>query len=63
MTNIEPTNIENPETNIKPVLDAQGRSYATGKRKTSIAKIWLSKGTGKIVVNGKDFKDYFKRII
>ena len=35
--------------------------YATGKRKTSIAKIWLSKGTGKIVVNGKDFKDYFKR--
>ena len=35
--------------------------YATGKRKTSIAKIWLSKGTGKILVNGKDFKDYFKR--
>ena len=34
---------------------------ATGKRKTSIAKIWLSKGTGKILVNGKDFKDYFKR--
>ena len=35
--------------------------YATGKRKTSIAKVWLSKGTGKISVNGKDFKDYFKR--
>ncbi len=35
--------------------------YATGKRKTSIAKIWLSKGSGKILVNGKDFKDYFKR--
>ena len=35
--------------------------YATGKRKTSIAKIWLSKGTGKILVNGKDFKSYFKR--
>ena len=35
--------------------------YATGKRKTSIAKVWLSKGSGKIVVNGKDFKDYFKR--
>ena len=35
--------------------------YATGRRKTSIAKIWLSKGTGKILVNGKDFKDYFKR--
>jgi len=35
--------------------------YATGKRKTSIAKIWLRKGTGKILINGKDFKDYFKR--
>ena len=35
--------------------------YATGKRKASIAKVWLSKGSGKIMVNGKDFKDYFKR--
>ena len=35
--------------------------YATGKRNTSIAKVWLSKGSGKIMVNGKDFKDYFKR--
>ncbi len=35
--------------------------YATGKRKTSIAKVWLSKGSGKILVNGKDFKEYFKR--
>ena len=35
--------------------------YATGRRKTSIAKVWLSKGSGKISVNGKDFKDYFKR--
>ena len=35
--------------------------YATGKRKTSIAKVWLSKGSGKIMVNGKDFKDYFIR--
>ena len=35
--------------------------YATGKRKTSIAKVWLKKGEGKILVNGKDFKEYFKR--
>ena len=35
--------------------------YATGKRKTSIAKIWMTKGSGKILVNGKDFKEYFKR--
>ena len=35
--------------------------YATGKRKTSIAKVWLMKGTGKILINGKDFNEYFKR--
>ena len=36
--------------------------YATGKRKTSIARIWLKKGTGKIIVNGKDYEKYFKRV-
>ncbi len=35
--------------------------YATGRRKTSIAKIWLKKGSGKISVNGKDYDKYFKR--
>tara|TARA_S200000501_G_scaffold251060_1_gene235299 strand:+ start:584 stop:1024 length:441 start_codon:yes stop_codon:yes gene_type:complete len=35
--------------------------YATGKRKTSIARIWLKKGTGKIIVNGRDYENYFKR--
>ena len=35
--------------------------YATGKRKTSIAKVWLKKGTGNIYVNGKKYEDYFKR--
>ena len=39
----------------------ENMKYATGKRKTSIAKVWLSKGSGKISVNGKDFKEYFKR--
>ena len=39
----------------------ENSKYATGRRKTSIAKVWLSKGSGKIMVNGKDFKDYFKR--
>ena len=39
----------------------ESSKYATGKRKTSIAKVWLSKGSGKISVNGKDFKEYFKR--
>jgi|TARA_B100001027_G_C16060749_1_gene238434 small subunit ribosomal protein S9 len=36
--------------------------YATGRRKKSIAKIWLKKGSGKIIVNGKNYDDYFKRV-
>jgi small subunit ribosomal protein S9 len=37
------------------------RTYATGKRKTAIARIWLKPGTGTIVVNGKGADDYFER--
>jgi small subunit ribosomal protein S9 len=40
-------------------LDFKDSKYATGRRKKSIAKIWLKKGTGKIYVNGKLFSDYF----
>jgi len=40
-------------------LDFKDSKYATRRRKTSIAKVWLKKGTGKIYVNGKDFNDYF----
>ena len=61
MTNIEPINIENPETNIKPVLDTQGRSYATGKRKNAVARVWIKSGSGKLSINGKEIKDYFSR--
>ena len=42
-------------------LDFKEIKYATGKRKSSIAKIWLKKGSGKILVNGKNYNDYFKR--
>ena len=42
-------------------LDFKESKYATGKRKSSIAKIWLKKGSGKILVNGKNYNDYFKR--
>ena len=42
-------------------LDFKDSKYATGKRKTSIAKIWLKKGSGKIYVNGKNYESYFKR--
>ena len=40
-------------------IDMKDSKYATGRRKTSIAKIWLKKGSGKIIVNGKDFQKYF----
>ncbi|WP_265515451.1 30S ribosomal protein S9 [Nitratireductor luteus] len=42
-------------------LDAQGRAYATGKRKNAIARVWVKPGTGKISVNGKEFAAYFAR--
>ena len=42
-------------------LDFKDSKYATGRRKTSIAKIWLKKGSGKIYINGKDYQAYFKR--
>ena len=42
-------------------LDFKDSKYATGRRKTSVAKIWLKKGSGKIYVNGKDYEEYFKR--
>ena len=50
-----------PNKSEKIKLDFKDSKYATGKRKTSIAKIWLKKGSGKIYVNGKNYEDYFKR--
>ena len=43
------------------VKDAQGRSYATGKRKDAVARVWIKPGNGKVVVNGKTMADYFAR--
>jgi len=42
-------------------LDKQGRAYATGKRKNAVARVWIKPGAGKIVVNAKDFNQYFAR--
>ena len=47
--------------NIKN-LDFKESKYATGRRKKSIAKVWLKKGTGIIIVNGKNYEEYFKRV-
>ena len=45
----------------EPELDDLGRAYATGKRKNAIARVWIKRGSGKIVVNGRDQKTYFAR--
>ncbi len=42
-------------------IDAQGRSYATGRRKDAVARVWVKPGTGKITVNGRDQEVYFAR--
>ena len=42
-------------------LDAQGRAYATGKRKDAVARVWIKPGSGKISVNGRSFDTYFAR--
>ena len=54
--------MENTQSTTKTAklkLDFKDSKYATGRRKTSIAKVWLKKGSGKIYVNGKVFTDYF----
>ena len=42
-------------------LDAQGRAYATGRRKDAVARVWLKPGTGKVTVNGRDQEVFFAR--
>ncbi len=46
---------------VVPNIDKLGRSYGTGKRKSSIARVWIKLGTGKILVNGISSDKYFKR--
>ena len=53
-------NTEKIEKKVK--LDFKEAKYATGRRKKSIAKVWLKKGTGRIIVNGKNYDEYFKRV-
>ena len=51
--------IKNNSDKIK--LDFKESNYATGRRKKSVARVWIKKGSGKIYVNGKEMKQYFKR--
>ena len=46
---------------VQPKIDAQGRAYATGKRKDAVARVWIKPGTGKITVNERPVEVYFAR--
>ena len=45
----------------EPKIDAQGRAYATGKRKNAVARVWIKPGKGQITINGRDQTVYFAR--
>ena len=64
LSDLNRANVEDPE-NAAPVhvqkLDAQGRAYATGKRKDAVARVWIKPGTGQVVVNGRAVEVYFAR--
>jgi small subunit ribosomal protein S9 len=50
-----------PVEPAQPKIDAQGRAYATGRRKNAVARVWIKRGTGKIVVNDRPFEVFFAR--
>ncbi|MEX5729018.1 small subunit ribosomal protein S9 [Rhodovulum iodosum] len=53
--------VAEPEVPREPERDSLGRSYATGKRKDAVARVWIKPGSGKVMVNGKDMSAYFAR--
>ncbi len=53
--------MDEQELNIKSNLDNKDRAYATGRRKNSIARVWLKRGNGEIKINGKLINKYFTR--
>ena len=55
------TILKSETTEVQPVIDKLGRSYATGKRKNAVARVWIKAGSGKIIINGKELDKYFLR--
>ncbi|MDH3236590.1 MAG: 30S ribosomal protein S9 [Alphaproteobacteria bacterium] len=55
------TGVAEPAALPEKVVDAQGRAYATGKRKNAVARVWIKPGNGTVVVNGRDVTVYFAR--
>ncbi|HCQ71542.1 MAG: 30S ribosomal protein S9 [Alphaproteobacteria bacterium] len=56
-----PVETQNEAPKREKEIDAQGRSYGTGRRKDAVARVWLKPGTGKVTVNGRDQTEYFAR--
>jgi small subunit ribosomal protein S9 len=56
-----PTPAAAPTEKVEPKIDAKGRSYATGKRKNAVARVWIRRGHGKITVNDRPQETYFAR--
>ena len=52
-----------PVVPVEPKIDDKGRSYATGKRKDAVARVWIKPGPGKIIVNGRELETYFARAV
>lgn len=55
------TTANSKEQGVKSHIDAQGRAYATGRRKDATARVWLKRGSGRIIVNGRPQEQYFAR--
>ena len=53
--------VEEAAAAAEPKRDAQGRAYATGKRKNAVARVWIKPGVGKVTVNGRDQEVFFAR--
>ena len=51
------------EEKVESKVDSFGRTYGTGRRKESVARVWLKPGNGEIVVNGRKMADYFGRSV
>jgi small subunit ribosomal protein S9 len=56
-----PATMASVPEDVQPIRDALGRSYATGKRKNAVARVWIRPGQGRIEVNGRDSPIYFAR--
>ena len=61
LANLQTAAVQSAPAVREPKKDSQGRSYATGKRKNAVARVWVKAGSGKIIVNGRELATYFAR--